>query len=75
MTIDGNQVTTVALDKTRRWRRRQRWFCVRPRGRLARYVLIDHIERAGRYRRQVHLVDGRYYTVAPDHPVYVAVAP
>ncbi len=71
MTIDGLPVTTIALDKTRRWRSRQRWFCVRPRGRRAQYVLIDHVERAGRYRRRVHLIDGRYYTVGPEHRVYV----
>ena len=74
MTIDGKPVTTIALEKTRRWRSRQRWSCVRPRGRAVQYVLVDHIERAGRYRRCVHLIDGRYYTVAPEHPVYVAIA-
>jgi len=74
MTIDGLPVTTIALETTSRWRQRPRWFCVRPRGRAAQYVLVDHIERAGRYRRRVHLVDGRYYTVAPEHPVYVALA-
>ncbi len=71
MTIDGVSVMAVALKDLKHWRGRRSWFCVRPRGRHMSYVAIERVERAGRYRRRVHLSDGLYYVVAPEHAVYV----